>query len=173
MKTRRRRLRRKHPYIAGLDQVRITRGATGVDIDYAEENVGGVHLVMKPEEQAGLSDEQILEIHNRCIEAQEHSRNTHEWTAVEVPPGSPQVKRDHVTGEMLPRGDVLRCHITDDGENTEDPVAIYIDDQEYSLQEFGQMLRVYSGWGMRVVFVPENAVDEEPVVEVRKPKRGR
>ena len=72
----------------------------------------------------------------------------------------------------MPRGDVLRCHIThvvgEDG-----PVAIYIDDKEYSLREFGEILSVYSGWGMRVVFVPDDEVHEGPVVEVRKPKRGR
>ena len=55
----------------------------------------------------------------------------------------------------------------------EDPVAIYIDDEEYTLREFGQMLQMYAGWGMRVVFVPEDAVHEEPAIEVRKPKRGR
>ncbi len=41
MKARRRNIRHKKPYVAGLDQVRITRGPTGADIDYAEENVGG------------------------------------------------------------------------------------------------------------------------------------
>jgi hypothetical protein len=43
MKSRRRNIRHKKPYVAGMDQVRITRGPTGADIDHAEENVGGVH----------------------------------------------------------------------------------------------------------------------------------
>ena len=47
------------------------------------------------------------------------------------------------------------------GQNKEDPVAICIDDQEYSLREFGQMLRLYAGWGMRLVFIPDNGVHEE------------
>jgi hypothetical protein len=173
MKARRRNIRHKKPYTAGLDQVRITRGPTGADIAYAEENVGGVHLVMTAAEQTALTDEQILEIHNWCIEAQQASRNSHEWVAVEVPPGTPQVKRDRKTGHILPRGDVLRCYITDGGENEEDPVAIYIDDKEYTLREFGEMLRLYAGWGMRVVFVPEDSVHQAPVIEVRKPKRGQ
>ncbi len=128
---------------------------------------------MTAAEQAALTDEQILEVHNQCIEAQQASRNSHEWVAVEVPLGTPQVKRDRRTGQILPRGDVLRCHITDGGENEEDPVAIYIDDKEYTLREFGEMLRLYAGWGMRVAFVPEDSVHEEPVIDVRKPKRGR
>jgi nucleoside-diphosphate-sugar epimerase len=83
------------------------------------------------------------------------------------------VKRDRRTGSILPRGDVLRCHLTDCAANEEDPVAIYIDDEEYTLREFGQMLRMHAGWGMRVVFVPEDSVREEPVIEVRMPKRSR
>jgi hypothetical protein len=170
---RRRDVRPKKPYRASPDQVRITRGPNGPEIEYAEENVSGVHLVMSPGEQAALTDEQILEIHNRCIDAQQASRDTYEWVALEVPPGTPQVKRDRRTGSILPRGDVLRCHLTDCAANEEDPVAIYIDDEEYTLREFGQMLRMHAGWGMRVVFVPEDSVREEPVIEVRMPKRSR
>jgi len=170
---RRRNIRPKKPYRASLDQVRISRGPNGPEIDYAEENVSGVHLVMSSAEQAALSDEQILEIHNRCIDAQQASRDSFDWVALEVPPGTPQVKRDRRTGYVLPRGDVLRCHITDCAAGEEDPVAIYIDDEEYTLREFGQMLQSYAGWGMRVVFVPEDEVHEEPSIEVRKPRRGR
>lgn len=76
-------------------------------------------------------------------------------------------------GSARPPGDVLRCHITDCGEGEDGPVAIYIDDKEYSLREFGEILRMYAGWGMRVAFVPDDEVHEEPVIEVRRPKRGR
>lgn len=121
-----------------------------------------------------MTDEQILLVHNECIEAQEASADASDWIAVEVPPGMPQVKRDRRTGQLVPRGDVLRCHITDcDSRDEDGPVAIYIDDEEYSLREFGEILRMYAGWGMRVVFVPDDAVHEEPVIKVRKPKRRR
>jgi hypothetical protein len=49
--------------------------------------------------------------------------------------------------------------------------AVY--DKEYSLREFGGILRMYAGWGMWVVFAPEDEVHEEPVIQVRKPKRDR
>lgn len=170
----RRPVRPKRPYIAAPDQVRITRDAHGANIDYAEENVSGVHLVLAPEELASMTDEEVLEVHNRCIEAQQASADSFVWVAVEVPPGTSQVKRDRQTGQLVPRGDVLRCHITDRGEAEEDgPVAIYIDDREYSLREFGEILRMYAGWGMRIAFVPDDEVHEEPIIEVRKPKRGR
>lgn len=167
-------VRPRKPYIATPDQVRITRDADGANIEYAEDNVCGVHLVLSPEEMAAMTDEDVLAVHNRCIEAQQDLAESFEWVATEVPPGTPQVKRDRRTGQLVPRGDVLRCHITDcDSNQEEGPVAIYIDDKEYALREFGEILRMYAGWGMRVVFVPEDEVHEEPVIEVRKPKRRR
>jgi hypothetical protein len=170
---RKRPVRPKRPYTATPDQVRITRDSHGALISYAEENVSGVHLGIAPEELAGMSDEDILAVHNHCIEAQEASAAAFEWVAVEVPPGTPQVKRDRRSGRLVPRGDVLRCHITDGSEVEGDPVSIYIDDQEYTLREFGEVLSMYAGWGMRVAFVPDDEVYEEPAIEVRKPKRGR
>lgn len=170
---RERSVRPKRPYVATPDQVRITRDRSGANIDYAEENVSGVYLELRPDELASMTDEEILAVHNRCIEAQEASMAADEWVAVEVPPGDPQLERDGGTGQLLPRGDVLRCHITDAGVDEDDPVAIYIDDEEYSLREFGKILQVHAGWGMRITFVPEDRVHEEPAIEVRKPERGR
>lgn len=171
--TRRRPRRPKKPYVATVDQVRITRDADGANIEYAEDNVGGVHLVLDGDELAAMTDQDILDVHNRCIEAQQASADSFEWVAKEIQPGRPQVKRDRRTGQLVPRGDVLRCHITDCASDEADPVAIYIDDEEYSLQEFGEILRMYAGWGMRVVFVPDDGVHEEPVVRVAKSKKGR
>ena len=173
MRRRGRNIRPRRPFIAAPDQVRITRDSDGANIEYAERNVSGVHLVLAPEKMAHMTDEEILDVHNHCIAAQEASMASHKWVAVEVPPGVRQVKRDRRTGQLMPRGDVLRCHITDAGVDGEDPVAIYIDDEEYSLREFGEILRMYAGWGVRVVFVPGDEVHEEPVIEMRKPKRGR
>ena len=67
----------------------------------------------------------------------------------------------------MPRGRVLRCHIEDD-ENGQ--AMIYIDDQEFSLAEFGALLRCFAGWGMRITFVPEDEVTEQPEIEVREPE---
>ena len=46
---------------------------------------------------------------------------------------------------------------------------MHIDDQELSLQEFGRLLSTHAGWGMRIVFVPSELVDEEPEIQVREP----
>lgn len=170
---RKRPVRPKRPYIATPDQVRITRDAHGAVIDYAEENVSSVHLRISTGDVATMTDEEVLAVHNQCIASQEAAAAAFEWIAIEVPPGTPQVKRDRLSGRLVPRGDVLRCHITDGSEVEGDPVAIYIDDREYSLREFGEVLSMYAGWGMRVAFVPDDEVYEEPAIEVRKPKRGR
>jgi hypothetical protein len=70
---------------------------------------------------------------------------------------------------MGPRGDVLRCIIDDSGPEGE--VTIHIDDKELSLAEFGRMLTVHAGWGMRIAFVPEEFISENPKVKIRKPKQ--
>ena len=66
---------------------------------------------------------------------------------------------------------MLRCIIDDGGPEGE--VTIHIDDQELSLREFGRLLRVHAGWGMRIAFVPEEFVTENPTVKVRKPRAGK
>jgi hypothetical protein len=68
-------------------------------------------------------------------------------------------------------GDVLRCIIDDRGPDGE--VVIQIDDQELSLREFGRLLRVHAGWGMRIAFVPEEFVTDNPTVKIRKPQKRK
>jgi hypothetical protein len=50
--------------------------------------------------------------------------------------------------------------------------VVHIDDKELSWQEFGRMLATYAGWGMRIKFVPDDSTHEEPVTEVREPRKG-
>ena len=96
-----------------------------------------------------------------------------EWdkTVVEEAPGEPQIDYHESSDQWAPRGEVLRC-IVDDGA-PDGEVIIHIDDKELSLREFGRLLRVYAGWGMRIAFVPEEFVTENPKVKVRKPKRRK
>ena len=98
------------------------------------------------------------------IRAQEMA-SEYEHLAVEVPPGSPQIKYSKAGYKWLPRGDVPRCLIDEvDGE-----AIIQIDDRELSIQEFGKLLTTYAGWGMRLVFVPEDEIADVPRIEVREP----
>lgn len=90
-------------------------------------------------------------------------------TVIEIPPGKRQIEYHKGSDQWVPRGDVLRCIIDDGGPDGE--VTIHIDKKELSLDEFGRLLRVHAGWGMRIAFVPEEFVTENPKIEVREPKK--
>ena len=60
----------------------------------------------------------------------------------------------------------------DDG-GPDGEITIHIDDKELSLHEFGRLLLVHAGWGMRIAFVPEELVTENPKIEIRKPRKRK
>ena len=109
----------------------------------------------------------MLDLFNAKMDAQENLAAEFDSTAVEIPPGKPQVRFVEDSAQWVPRGRVLRCHIEDD-ENGE--TVIYIDDRAFDLAEFGGLLRCFAGWGMRITFVPEDQVTEQPKIEVREPE---
>ncbi|MBC8280489.1 MAG: hypothetical protein H8E48_06870 [Chloroflexi bacterium] len=158
-------MRFKKPYIATLDQVKISRDGDAGIIRYLEPGVHTTHLTIGPEVQT-MTDQQVLDAHNDCLRAQEQLAAEYKHIAVELPPGSPQIKYFAAGDQWCPRGDIVRCVIEDD-ENAE--AVIYIDDQKLSLQEFGRLLTTRAGWGMRVVFVPDDEIDQEPQVVVKEP----
>jgi hypothetical protein len=159
-------MRMKKPYIATLSQVRISRqGEYGI-IEYRESNVSSVQLKIGPEVQK-MSDQEILDQHNQILQAQQQMAAEYENIVFEIPVGKPQIEYSQTCQQWVPRGDVLRCEISDGGHNLE--AVIYVDDQELSLAEFGRLLTTHAGWGMRIVFVPDDLVDEEPEIIVLDP----
>jgi len=120
-------------------------------------------LRIGPEVQR-MTDEEILDRHNEVLGIQQQMRLEYEHIAVEIPPGRPQIRYSELCNQWTPRGDVLRCVIDDGGPDGE--AVIYIDDHDLSLEEFGRLLTTYAGWGMRIVFVPEDQINEEPEIEV-------
>jgi hypothetical protein len=161
-------MRMKKPRVASPDEVRITRDGDAALIEFADESIASTRLGIGPQIKQ-MTDAQILECFNECQRAMEYSRATYNHVAVEIPVGKPQIEYSAQCDQWTPRGDVLRCVIEDD-ENG-DPV-IHVDDQELSWREFGGLLRTYAGWGMRIIFVPDDATHEEPAIEVREPKKG-
>ncbi|MBN1944654.1 MAG: hypothetical protein JW797_03215 [Bradymonadales bacterium] len=160
-------MRPKRPFVASLDQVKITRVGEEAIIEYADPGVWTTHFRMGPKIN-NLSDQEILDLFNEHIEASEQLRKQYEHVAIEIPPGKPQIEYDHTTGRWISRGDVLRCQIASDAPDI--GPTIYIDEQELSWEEFGRLLDSHEGWGMRLVFVPDDELHLEPEIEVREPQ---
>jgi len=161
-------MRMKKPRIATLDQVRITRSAEDAVIEYVEPNVFTTRFRIGPQVQQ-MSDQEILDLFNESLRAEEELAASFEHVAVEIPPGKPQIRYFPASDQWTPRGAVLRCAIDDGGPNGEPVIAI--DDQEFSWREFGRLLVTYAGWGMRIVFVPQDRLGEQPEIQIREPQK--
>ncbi len=161
-------MRRRRPYVASLDQVRITRNGDEAVIEYADEKVWPTHFMLGSEVQR-MTDQEILDRWNECVLAQQEVAAQYEHVAVEIPPGKPQIEYFARGGHWTPRGDVLRCVVHDGGPDGEP--TIDIDDHELSWEEFGRLLTTYAGWGVRIVCVPDDELHETPRIEVREPER--
>jgi hypothetical protein len=161
-------VRLKKPIRAMIDQVRITREGNDAIIDYADPGISGTRLTIGPQ-IVTMTGCDIVDVFNGILIAQERLLADWNKTVVEEPLGEKQIDYHEEGAHWVPRGDVLRCAIDDAGPDGE--VTIHIDDKELSLVEFGRLLRVHAGWGMRIAFVPEEYVTENPKVEIRKSKR--
>jgi len=162
-------MRMKKPVRASFDQVRITREGTTAIIEHADSNISTTNLTIGGEIEI-MSDQEILAVYNAIIASQEQSLREWDNTVTEIPPGKPQIKFEKRCNQWVPRGEILRCVIEDD-EHGE--AVVWIDDRELSLHEFGRLLTVYAGWGMRIAFVPEELVADQPKVKLREPPRRR
>jgi hypothetical protein len=162
-------MRIKKPRRASLDEVNISRDGDVAVIEFADPSVSTTHFKIGRQVRQ-MSDQAILNMFNNMIAARDQLAAEYENIVIEVPPGQPQIKHSERSDQWVPRGDVLRCFIEDGGPDGE--MTIYIDDQELSLGEFGRLLLTHAGWGMRIAFVPDDLVEEEPEVEVREPRDG-
>jgi hypothetical protein len=162
-------MRLKKPVRAALDQVRITRDGGTAVIEHADTTISTTNLTIG-DGIKDMTDIEILAVYNSVIEAQEQSLRDWDNAVTEIPPGKPQIKYESRSDQWVPRGEVVRCLISDDAEGE---AVIHVDDHELSLREFGRLLRVYAGWGMRIEFVPEELITERPKIKVREPRRRR
>ena len=163
-------MRKKKPIPAVIDQVRITRDGNDVIIEYADPNISGTRVTIGPRLKS-MSDREIVDLFNGMMAAQRSLMQDWDRTVTEIQPGRPQIEYRKDTDQWVPRGDVLRCVLDDGG--TDGEVTVYIDNEELSLAEFGKLLRVHAGWGMRIAFVPEERLTEIPKIVVQEPKKAR
>jgi hypothetical protein len=161
-------VRPKKPRIASPEEVQITREEEIAIIEYLDGETSTVNFKVGPE-LGHMTDQEVLDLHNNVIRVQQEMAANYEHIAVEVPEGSHQIEYSEECDQWVPRGDVVRCEISDGGFDGE--TTVIIDDRELSLHEFGRLLLTHAGWGMRITFVPDDRLDEEPEIEVREPTR--
>ena len=163
-------MRKRKPVRALIDQVRITRDGNDATIEYADPEISDTRLTIGPQIKT-MTDRDIVDVFNGIMDAQDKLLRGWNKTVVEVQPGKQQIEYHEDSDQWVPRSDVLRCIIDDGGPDGE--VTIYIDKEELSLKEFGRLLRVHAGWGMRIAFVPEEYITENPKIEIGDPKKYR
>jgi len=158
-------MRSKQPFVASLNQVKISRKGEVAVIEYADPEVPSVSLTLGPK-ILGMTDYDILDAHNEIIQTMDEMRATTELVAREIPEGKPQVEYSAPCDQWVPRGDVVRCVVTCDDRGQ---ALVDIDGREFTMEEFGKMLLTFEGWGMRLTFVDEDHVDEAPAIELCEP----
>ena len=155
------------PYVTSLDQVHITRDGETAIIEYRDGSAATTHFGIGPA-LAGMTDRQVLDRFNEMLRVRDRRAAEHEYVAIEVPPGSPQVSYFAAGDQLTPRGGVLRCLIEDGGPDGE--TQIEIDDRTLSLEEFGRLLSTYTGWGMRICFVPDDELERPAKIRIAEPE---
>jgi hypothetical protein len=160
--------RPRRPHVASPDEVRITRDGDNAIIEYADPKVATTFFRLGAERLAGMTDDEILEVWNQGVEATEDFIRSQEFTATEVAIGKPQVKYFKKGQQWVPRGHVLRTVIVTDGavEPDLDEVFVSIDDRDFTVAEFVRMIGTFGGWGMRIIFVPDDEIHLEPKIKV-------
>jgi len=161
--------RPKPPYIASLDEVRITRDGRSTLVEYLEQGISSCRYMIGSKIR-DMSDEDILDLHNQSVQARgEAVAEARNKPLIEIPLGKAQIEYYRESDQWCPRGDVLRCVIGEDTEQDCRLPAIEIDDKELTWEEFGKMLVTHAGWGMRIVFTDRDELHRVPKIEVREP----
>ena len=158
--------RKKRPVRMNLDEVQIERRGDATVLTPLDPGVAVTHFRLGPE-VSRMSDEEILARFNATIAARDRLAAGHPYVATELPPGRPQIRYYPDADQWVPRGGVVRCIVESDEEGQ---AVIHVDGRELSLEEFGRLLTTYAGWGMRIEFTPEDAIERRPLLKVRDPE---
>ena len=121
-----------------------------------------------------MTDGDLLAYWNDKIAATDEFIRTQEpLTLTEIPIGKPQVEYFEAGGQWVPRGHVLRSVIVNDAPPDLDDSFISIDDRDFTVAEFLRMVGTYGGWGMRIAFVPDDEIHEQPKIKVQEPEQQK
>lgn len=158
-------MRLRRPPQSSIDQVHISRKGEYAIIEHADPAYGKVNLKLGLEVNT-LSDLEILDVFNDVIAAQQASIADPANRPIEIPQGRPQIEWSDEFQQWSARGHVLKCEVSDDEDGN---LIVYIDDKELDAEAFLQLIRPFAGWGMRITFMDESHIHDEPEVIVRDP----
>jgi hypothetical protein len=151
--------------------VKITRDGDTAVFEYADPRVATTHLTMETGKLAKMTDADLLTYWNEHIEAiEEFIRAQKPFTLTEIPVGKPQVEHHEQSDQWVPRGHVLRSIVVNDSPIDIDDTFISIDDRDFTVAEFLRMVGTFGGWGMRIAFVPDDEIHEQPKIKVQEPE---
>ena len=156
-------MRLRRPPQATIDQVHISRDGEYAIIEHADTAYGTTRLLLGPVLQ-NMSDAEILEAFNDVTAAQDASVADPANRPVEIPRGRPQIEWLEDFQQWSVRGQVLRCHVSDDEHGN---LVVYVDDKELNAEAFLSLIKPFAGWGMRLTFMDESQVYDEPSVILR------
>ena len=158
-------MRSRRPTHTTIDQVRISRDGEYAIIEHADPVYGKVNLQLGPEINT-LTDREIVDVFNDIIAAQQASIADPANRPIEIPKGRPQIEWLEDLQQWSTRGHVLKCEVSDDEDGN---LVVYVDENELDAQAFLQLIRPFAGWGMRITFMDESQIHDEPEVIVRDP----
>lgn len=162
----------RRPHVASPDELKITRDGDSAIFEYADPRVATTHFTMEAGKLVTMTDAELLAYWNDHIAAtDEFIRTQKPFTLTEVPVGKPQVEYHEQSDQWVPRGHVVRTVILSDAaiEPDLDEPFVSIDDRDFTLREFFNMVGTFGGWGMRIAFVPDDETHEQPRIKVREP----
>ena len=126
------------------------------------------HVTVGREKLAATTDEEVFALWNDHLETHDEIMKEHEHVAVEIPPGRPQLRYFEAGDQWVPRGDVLRCVVLGFLDDPYEPF-LTIDDRDFTPRELAKMVGTFGGWGMRITFLSDDELRDEPIFEVREP----
>lgn len=161
-------MRKPRPIVYSLQEVTITREGHTAIIEYKDPAYGTTHFGIGAE-IAMMTDQEIIARYNDTLRATAELVASHPYVAREIPLGSPQIEYFARADQWTPRGNVLRCLVSDTSVEGEQEPLIEVDGKELSWREFGRLLCTYAGWGMRIEFTPDDAIHRRPKLVVQEP----
>lgn len=154
-------MRKKKLKVAFAKEVKISRDGRYAHVEFIDPAYMSRRIDIGPEVES-MTDDEILRLHNEMVISEK--RMIANSTVQEMIEGEPQITYDKKYQQWQPTSDVLRCAISSG--KSHDELMIWIDDQELSWQEFGRMLSSYMGWGMRIMLLHQEQLNDPPKVEI-------